>query len=112
MARVAAVVRRARINGGQAECNHPPLEGEGRIAEGNPGWGGSRAANDSDAAYAERPSPPPGPLTRADLPPAVPRYSEGSATQQTDRSSQQPTSAGGRASHAPPKPDLYRLMTW
>jgi branched-chain amino acid transport system ATP-binding protein len=43
--------------------DHPPLEGEGRAAEGSPGWG------DSGAAHAEALSPPPGPLTRADLPP-------------------------------------------
>ena len=73
---------------------HPPLKGEGRIAEGDPGWGGG-GAGDDDAAYAEALSPPPGPLTRADLPPAEPRYSEGSATQQGDRSRQQPTSVGG-----------------
>ncbi len=42
--------------------DHPPLQGEGRTAEGSPGW------DDSDAAYAEALSPPPGPLTRADLP--------------------------------------------
>src|SRR6266566_1677591 len=45
--------------------------------------------------YAAPPSPPPGPLARADLPPAEPRYSEGSATQQSGRSRQQPTSVGG-----------------
>jgi two-component system sensor histidine kinase UhpB len=60
---------------------HPPLEGEGR--EG-----------------AEALSPPPGPLARADLPPAEPRYSEGSAIQQSDRSRQQPTSVGGGGSPA------------
>jgi hypothetical protein len=43
---------------------HPPLQGEGRNAEGGPGWG------DGDAASAETPPPPPGPLTRSDLPPA------------------------------------------
>jgi Fe-S oxidoreductase len=32
---------------------------------------------------------------RSDLPPAEPRYSEGSATQQSDRNRQQPTSVGG-----------------
>jgi len=37
--------------------------GEGRTAEGSPGWG------DSGAASAEALSPPPGPLARADLPP-------------------------------------------
>ena len=31
---------------------HPPLEGEGRIAEGDPGWG------DSDAAFVARPGHP------------------------------------------------------
>jgi Family of unknown function (DUF5681) len=48
---------------------HPPLKGEGRIAEGDPGWGGGGAGDDDDAVYAEALSPPPGPLTRADLPP-------------------------------------------
>jgi hypothetical protein len=75
--------------------DHPTLKGEGRTAEGSPGWGGGGAAGDGDAEYAEALSPPPGPLTRADLPPAEPRYSEGSATQQSDRSRQQPTSVGG-----------------
>ncbi len=42
---------------------HPPLEGEGRTAGGSPGWG------DGDAASVEAVSPPPGPLTRSDLPP-------------------------------------------
>jgi len=42
---------------------NPPLKGEGRTAEGSPGWG------DSDAANAETLPPPPGPLTRSDLPP-------------------------------------------
>src|SRR6516225_1491402 len=74
---------------------HPPLEGEGRTAGGSPGWGDSGAAHDIDAVPAARPSPPPGPLAWADLPPAEPRYSEGSATQQSDRSRQQPTSVGG-----------------
>ena len=86
---------------GQAERGvlHPPLKGEGKgrssAAEGSPGWGDGRATDDSDAEFAEPLSPPPGPLTRADLPPAEPRYSEGSATQQGDRSRQQPTSVGG-----------------
>jgi cobaltochelatase CobN len=43
-------------------CGHPPLQGEGRTAEGSPGWG------DSAAAYADARSPPPDPLARADLP--------------------------------------------
>ena len=51
------------------EVNHPPLKGEGRTAKGGPGWGDSNAVNDGDAANAEALSPPPGPLTRADLPP-------------------------------------------
>ncbi len=42
---------------------NPPLKGEGRTAEGGPGWG------DGEAACAEALSPPPGPLTRTDLPP-------------------------------------------
>jgi excinuclease ABC subunit C len=75
---------------------HPPLKGEGKsgfsAAEGGPGWG------DGETACAEGLSPPPGPLTRADLPPAEPRYSEGSATQQSDRSRRQPTSVGGGGS--------------
>src|SRR5229473_1080591 len=49
--------------------DHPPLQGEGRTAEGSPGWGGGAAGDDGDAANAEALSPPPGPLTRADLPP-------------------------------------------
>src|SRR5258707_7295213 len=69
--------------------------GEGRTAEGSPGFGDGGAAHDGDASYAEAPSPPPGALARADLPPAEPRYSEGSATQRSDRSRQQPTSVGG-----------------
>jgi cobaltochelatase CobN len=78
-----------------AADRHPPLEGEGRTAEGSPGWGGGGAARDVDAEFAARPPPPPGPLTRADLPPAEPRCSEGSATQQIGRSQQQSTSVGG-----------------
>jgi len=80
---------------GASTFDHPPLEGEGRTAAGSPGWGGGGPADDGDAANAEALSPPPGPLARADLPPAEPRYSEGSATQQSGRSRQQPTSVGG-----------------
>ena len=47
----------------QATSTHPPLQGEGRTAEGGPGWG------DGKAAIAAPLSPPPGPLPRADLPP-------------------------------------------
>jgi error-prone DNA polymerase len=65
-------VRPVCINASRWDCTleptpatgHPPLKGEGRIAEGDPGWG------DSGAAYVEALSPPPGPLTRADLPPS------------------------------------------
>src|SRR6266566_3378696 len=89
MARVAAVAEAPRINRGRAGCVHPPLEGEGRIAEGNPGWGEGGAGDDGHTAYVEPPSPPPGPLTRADLPPP-----------------------GGGVSHELPNPALYRLMTW
>jgi hypothetical protein len=42
----------------QGEC-----KGRFSAAEGSPGWG------DGDAASAEALPPPPGPLTRADLPP-------------------------------------------
>jgi len=42
------------MRGRVGEAAHPPLNGKGRTAEGSPGWG----------------APPPGPLTRADLPPA------------------------------------------
>jgi ATP-dependent helicase/nuclease subunit A len=59
----------------QPACAHPPLQGEGRTAEGSPGWGDGAAADDgdavtdSDAVFVEGLSPPPGPLTRAaDLP--------------------------------------------
>jgi Fe-S oxidoreductase len=45
------------------DLKNPPLEGEGRTAEGGPGRGDSAAVN------AEPPSPPPGPQGRADLPP-------------------------------------------
>jgi NosR/NirI family nitrous oxide reductase transcriptional regulator len=47
---------------------HPPLQGEGRTAEGSPGWGDGRSASRS-RAFAAPLSPPPGPLARADLPP-------------------------------------------
>jgi len=46
-----------------ADAN-PPLVGEGRTAEGSPGWG------DREAAAAAPPSPLPGSLPQADLPPA------------------------------------------
>jgi len=85
---------------GASTFDHPPLKGEGRTAAGSPGWG------DSAPAYADRLPPPPGPLTRSDLPPAetpsLPSPASGggkggggSATQQSGRSRQQPTSVGG-----------------
>jgi len=46
-----------------------PLKGEDRTAEGSPGWGDSGAARSCKSAYAEPLSPPPGLLTRVDLPP-------------------------------------------
>jgi two-component system, NarL family, sensor histidine kinase UhpB len=53
--------------GSAIALGYPPLKGEGKVgfsaAEGSPGWG------DSDAAFADRLPPPPGPLTRSDLPP-------------------------------------------
>jgi cobaltochelatase CobN len=63
---------RALLDGlrkGCAASCYPPLHGEGRTAEGSPGWGGGGPARDTDAGFAARLSPPPGPLTRADLPP-------------------------------------------
>jgi hypothetical protein len=89
---------------------HPPLKGEGKVgllaAEGSPGWGDGRATDNAGAAYAEPLSPSRGPLTWADLPPAEPRYSEGSATQQSDRSRQQPTSVGGGEEAPPSRPPV------
>src|SRR5262245_38828325 len=81
-----------------------PLEGKGRAAVGSPGWGGG-ATNDDGGVHAPRRSPPPVPLARADLPPAAPpSYSPpqaeedgegtGSATQQSGRIRQHPTSMG------------------
>src|SRR5258707_264954 len=58
-----AIWARYPLMGSASVFGHPPLEGEGRTAKGGPGWG------DGDAASAEALSPPPGPLTRADLPP-------------------------------------------
>jgi long-chain acyl-CoA synthetase len=63
------------VAGSAIVFRHPPLEG------------------------AEALSPPQGPQTRADPPPAELRYSEGSATQKGDRSRQQPTSVGGGDRH-------------
>src|SRR5216684_1225711 len=57
------------LDKGRAAGDHPPLKGEGRTAEGSPGWGGGDTADDGDAVRVEALSPPPGPLARADLPP-------------------------------------------
>src|SRR5262249_50392669 len=53
---------------------HPPLQGEGRTAEGSPEWGAGGTGDDGDAVYAEALPPAPGPLTRADLPPSRGRW--------------------------------------
>ena len=58
-----------RAGADRIRLEHPPLKGEGRTTESGPGWGGGVAAHDDGAAYVEARSPPPGPLTRADLPP-------------------------------------------
>src|SRR5258708_38247712 len=87
------------MNTRRIALGHPTLEGEGKgrpfAAAGGPGWGDSDAGDDSGAVHAEAPSHPPGPLTRADLPPAEPRCCEGSATLSSDRSRAGPTSVGG-----------------
>src|SRR5262249_35770531 len=49
---------------------NPPLKGEGRTAEGSPGWGAGSAADKSDAVSAEALSPPPGPLNAGRPPPS------------------------------------------
>jgi len=91
------VARSGVINRRRAARAHPPLQGEGRIAEGNPGWGDTRAMDHGDAACAERLSPPPGPLTRADL-----RSSRGQTL----------PPPGGGVTQELLNPALYRLMTW
>src|SRR5258708_225224 len=85
---------------GQSHAATLPWRGRVGSPLGDPGWG------DGDAAFSEALSPPPGPLKRADLPPAEPRCSEGSATQQSDRSRQQPTSVGGGAAIPLPPADV------
>jgi gluconate:H+ symporter, GntP family len=47
---------------------HPPLHGEGKVSFS--AAGGSPGRDDGDASFAARLPPPPGPLTRADLPPS------------------------------------------
>jgi transcription-repair coupling factor (superfamily II helicase) len=64
----------ALLGGEESELpayRHPPLQGEGRTAEGSPGWGvacTSLRTGEAKEEVAPR-SPPPGPLARADLPP-------------------------------------------
>src|SRR5712672_2436878 len=68
-----------------------PLVGEG--------WGGGSGDLGAEVPHSPTPTPDPSP--------AEPRYSEGSVTQQSDRSRQQPTSVGGREKDAEqPWPDL------
>ena len=67
------------LSGSDGRHAPSPLVGEGR-------GGGSGGCGDAIPPLA---TPTPGPS------PAEPRYSEGSATQQSDRSRQQPTSIGG-----------------
>jgi len=62
-----------------------PLVGEGR--------GGGSGGEGTTVPHSTTPTPDPSP--------AEPRYSEGSATQQSDRSRQQPTSIGGGGKSAP-----------
>jgi hypothetical protein len=48
---------KVRATGGRYEERlHPPLQGEGRTAEGSPGWGWLR---NRDTGFAAPPSPPP-----------------------------------------------------
>src|SRR6266446_1630211 len=85
----------SELGGGRHEgtaCSHPPLEGEGRTAEGSPGWGDTDAGGNGDAAYVETLSPPPGPLTRADLPPP----GGGGRLAVCDRSERKRASVNGR----------------
>jgi len=67
--------------GRSARVSHPPLQGEGRTAEGSQGWGDGGAtcaplpapsphAGEGSVGAAARLPPPPGPLARADLPPS------------------------------------------
>src|SRR5579871_347232 len=66
--------------GASEMCESRSLKGEGRTAEGSPGWGDGRAIDDPlltlprmrgrvGRGLAEPLSPPPVPLARADLPP-------------------------------------------
>src|SRR5258708_12232873 len=97
------------MNTRRIALGHPTLEGEGKgrpfAAAGGPGWGDSDTGDDSGAVHAEAPSHPPGPLTRADLPPAEPPCCEGSATLSRDRSRARPPPVRGRQN--PPPGALY-----
>src|SRR5215831_1915862 len=78
--------------------SHPPLHGQRRTAEGSPGLAGRLPYPPpprEGRQGVETLSSPPGPLAQGDLVPAEPRYSEGSAIQQSDRRRHQPTSVGG-----------------
>ena len=71
-----------------------PLVGEG--------WGGGSGDLGAEVPHSPTPTPDPSP--------AEPRYSEGSVTQQSDRSRQQPTSVGGGEKDAEqPWPDLVLI---
>jgi hypothetical protein len=76
----------ADLGCGRAAATPSPLVGEGR------GGGSGSCGN----AVPHPPTPTPDPS------PAEPRYSEGSAPQQSDRSRQQPTSVGGGEQFAAP----------
>jgi NitT/TauT family transport system substrate-binding protein len=76
----------ARLSSGRAAATPSPLVGEG--------WGGGSGGCGNAVPSLATPIPDPSP--------AEPRYSEGSATQQSDRSRQQPTSVGGGEEFASP----------
>jgi tRNA pseudouridine32 synthase/23S rRNA pseudouridine746 synthase len=67
---------------GASAVDHPPLQGEGRTAEGRPGWGRGGAADDgrveddNSAACTKALAPPPGLLDRGRLRPAPVRQSD------------------------------------
>jgi excinuclease ABC subunit C len=89
------------------ESLHPPLKGEGRTAEGSPGWGDGGAADDGDAACAEALSPPPVPLTRADLPPPGGGGRDPSVLRDSS-----PSPPHGEAIAAEPSPDKDAEPPW
>jgi len=85
--------------------SHPPLQGEGPTAEGSPGWGapisGPSPGTTETRERVEAPSPPPGPLTRADLPPPGGGDDSGDAAQASSPSQ----SATRTTAVAPPLSD-------